>query len=359
MLLADAILTNRHQFMQPSVQRMIQGKHKLAPDRIYDGVDVAEWEVVKAVADAVEAAPARFVLHSDAASTIHDLMLASPRQMLAALPICRLPFKSLWVEFDYKDRQAYIARLLESGRKIANLDGDIVPKRLGFLLRSGSFEGRDGVFAEVAWDNPLDTHVRSAAGVIFLVTDPVVSGECATDKERADIRRYHEAYPDSYSARYSGPELDASLLLERRIRMAEFQHHVAVSDLAAFRGQKDAHAEQVRYDLSHEWRFVLSLLIALNSRNVIRIGEEVDRTALNRQRTKKGKSPLLSHCEVRLSLSRFHRKQMHGVAESRDLQAHIVRGHWKLRKSGLFWWNPHIRGCEGDPPAQRIYNVVD
>jgi hypothetical protein len=42
-------------------------------------------------------------------------------------------------------------------------------------------------------------------------------------------------------------------------------------------------------------------------------------------------------------LSRIQRNRI-GSDNPIDIQAHPVRGHWKLRSTGLFWWSPFIRG---------------
>lgn len=105
------------------------------------------------------------------------------------------------------------------------------------------------------------------------------------------------------------------------------------------------------YDLKCEWRFVLALLTVLNSRNVIEISAESDVTKLNKAREKKGVSPLMTHREIRLNMSKVQKRRLNSEQGSlHDLQAHLVRGHWKLKRSGLFWWNPFVRGSVGRPP---------
>ena len=38
--------------------------------------------------------------------------------------------------------------------------------------------------------------------------------------------------------------------------------------------------------------------------------------------------------------------------------AHYVRGHFKQRKSGVYWWNPFVRGT-GEPRKRTAYNVTE
>jgi hypothetical protein len=116
-------------------------------------------------------------------------------------------------------------------------------------------------------------------------------------------------------------------------------------------------AELARFDLRSEWRFALALLVTLNSRNVINFGPGEDYTRLNKARAKSGKPPLLSHREIRLSLSPSLKRRASSIGGTHDsLQEHIVMGHWKVRQSGVFWWSPHVRGWVGDAKP-RTYKV--
>lgn len=45
----------------------------------------------------------------------------------------------------------------------------------------------------------------------------------------------------------------------------------------------------------------------------------------------------------------------HGVTSQRaDVEAHLVRGHFKRRNSGVYWWNPFIRGT-GEVKRRKAY----
>jgi hypothetical protein len=44
-----------------------------------------------------------------------------------------------------------------------------------------------------------------------------------------------------------------------------------------------------------------------------------------------------------------------GVTSQRaDVEAHLVRGHFKRRNSGVYWWNPFIRGT-GEVKQRKAY----
>lgn len=44
------------------------------------------------------------------------------------------------------------------------------------------------------------------------------------------------------------------------------------------------------------------------------------------------------------------------ITQRADVAAHYVRGHFKQRKHGIYWWNPFVRG-KGDPKKREAYIV--
>ena len=40
-------------------------------------------------------------------------------------------------------------------------------------------------------------------------------------------------------------------------------------------------------------------------------------------------------------------------ATAEEIRSHLVRGHFKVRKTGIFWWRPHTAG-RGGPPIEKL-----
>lgn len=106
---------------------------------------------------------------------------------------------------------------------------------------------------------------------------------------------------------------------------------------------------------------ILTMLTAKNSPLVIE--KEEDFSALNKHRSAKGRHRLLGSMPVRWNLSRVERRR-HGAgkplteAGRSEAIAHLVRGHLKVRKNGVFWWSPHVRLTADEiPPKGRDYIV--
>jgi hypothetical protein len=94
-----------------------------------------------------------------------------------------------------------------------------------------------------------------------------------------------------------------------------------------------------------EPRYLTAVLELLQSRNATEISPLVDLSQLNRQRARQDK-PLLFSYHL-LSIPQRY-KQFHlSIAAADDpvrLRAHFVRGHFKVRKTGVFFWSAYQRG---------------
>lgn len=75
-------------------------------------------------------------------------------------------------------------------------------------------------------------------------------------------------------------------------------------------------------------------------------------TLSKRQRRKRERSAYTVLC-----LSDLEQSDTAGVVTPRSaVSAHRVRGHFKARKRGVFWWRPHVRGV-GDVVEREAYKV--
>ena len=103
--------------------------------------------------------------------------------------------------------------------------------------------------------------------------------------------------------------------------------------------------ELARSDWAGELAYMLAVVGLLNVRNAVET-EHVDRVKINRSRAKAGKLPLFEHHV--LKISGRQRKRVYTNGESANdhapMRAHYVRGHFKARRSGVYFWSPHVRG---------------
>jgi hypothetical protein len=111
-------------------------------------------------------------------------------------------------------------------------------------------------------------------------------------------------------------------------------------------------------DSSGESPFLRAALLMMNSRNAVERQPSEPMERLNRKRTKLGKLPLLSYTTVKLALSRVQANRSSDGSGRSGVRAHLVRGHFKIRKTGVFWWSHYVRGTAPGAVKHRAYEVA-
>jgi hypothetical protein len=95
----------------------------------------------------------------------------------------------------------------------------------------------------------------------------------------------------------------------------------------------------------------------MNSRNAIET-RPVDLSGLNRARAKKRRPLFLSYRTTHLRLSQAQQRAFRaGLLSKEDAGRHRVRGHFKIRRTGVYWWSPFFRGDPTKPVKRAEYLV--
>ena len=131
---------------------------------------------------------------------------------------------------------------------------------------------------------------------------------------------------------------------DRRTGMCDDFLNKRVRDVCAgFKGHKAIAEANTLADFLRaavEWLFLF--LSVLNCANVS-IKEIGAPEHLNRKRANKGKLPLYSYKTLVLK-TREQRVLVNGHGHHESPRIHLRRGHIKRRKTGNFWWQPHVVG---------------
>lgn len=309
------------------------------------------------IGDLVENSP-RFTLDRSATMMIQNMSTGDPKSFVTALPVCKSPYKTFWVEMAFRDRHDWLVAQMEKGMPIVEYEMSKQPQRLGFLYMTRE-DSPGYILVQPVWTH--EPPVVEMASMALLIN----TGEGPTDAEV--LKMAHELFADTSlreKNRYKRVEdvLSFAALSLRidYVRTPWYEDFWKKIDQNA--GAIRKHAEEAaRYDLSAEWRFALSLLISLNSRNILGTGEVVDVTKLNKARQKAKRPLLLNHAPITLNLSPALKRRIsnpstraHSMASA---EPHMVRGHFKVRKTGVYWWSPHPRSGDADL-GQVKYNVV-
>jgi hypothetical protein len=299
----------------------------------------------------------RYILDRPATLMVQNMTTMLPSQYLKTLPLCRLRHQRMWVEFLFRDRLEWLQEATRRGRyRIKTSPLEAQPQRLGFLLEETETDKGRTILAQPAWLHPSDQIDIDVAFKAFeIYTDP----EFRPDPDRlSDARRmYSEASMLERMPFLKKPgEREAAAQLSVRLEAVIPDYWEPAWEQA--RKSREALAvfeHSAEYDLASEWRFILSLLVIMNSRNLIAYGQEATFDKLNKKRAqgKKPKPPLLSHRTITLNLSKVQKRRLvaHALGQSRKSpeEPYWVEGHMKVRKSGVFWWSPHERLGEGAP----------
>jgi hypothetical protein len=95
----------------------------------------------------------------------------------------------------------------------------------------------------------------------------------------------------------------------------------------------------------HMTELLRLLVFVMNIKNIVGTEPVVPAAALQKARVRRGKLPLLGYTRVDIRLSKALAARVGEAADPRQpVRLHLCRGHFKIRKTGVFWWSPHPRG---------------
>jgi hypothetical protein len=140
-------------------------------------------------------------------------------------------------------------------------------------------------------------------------------------------------------------------------QMADFGH-LFVAVMSSKRPEIASRlAEYAVEDWGGEVRFMIAVLGLLNTRNVAQT-VNVDKTKENLKRVKHGKRLMFSHTLLKIRPQIYIRNTGESLDHQHsELRLHFVRGHFKQRKTGLFWWGMHARGSGKHGFIHKDYEV--
>lgn len=295
----------------------------------------------------------RFVLDRAAAMMVQTVSSQNIPSFADTLPLCRLPYPKLWVEMSFRDRLDWVQEQQRQGIELSRHEASQQPQRLGFLIEQVGEGDTTILVVQPVWNFGDKMQIARMALAILI-------GRDVPQDVKADILRKFPTKPQKPDDPKTPEEIDAWAEMAARVT------HFVPPWLEPYWNEAQRHGQArvdeekavARYDLAAEWRFVMALLIVLNSKNLVSVQPEADVAKLNKARARSGKVPLLPHHPVVLNLSKAQRGRVMALATGlgrASLDPHLVRGHFKLRKTGIFWWSPHTRGGAGaTPPTYRI-----
>jgi hypothetical protein len=304
-----------------------------------------------------------FELTESVAQACVHVMSARPTTLLQALPLNRLPYKYTWVE---------------TVQRQGGFDnGKDSPDRMGCLFVASDDTFQRGT-AYFTWNHKQYGVSLCPFALAFDWTDNAAPIYDQLSVKNPKVSVYKEL-ADSYQQKFSSFEsMNAvvestrmstrwgHLLKEPTERAAfialEKRSALVINESCQFLFEAGVLTQRMLNsyvdDLVGELPFFSSFLIMLNSKTILERNTD-DFTRLNRARLRNRKAPLKEFVVTRLSLSRVqaNRAKSVGITNREQARLTLVRGHLKVRKTGVYWWSPHPRG-RGSHNVRSGYKTV-
>lgn len=279
----------------------------------------------------------RFVIEPSCIEACEHLLSSKPSSLLAAVNLVKLPFDNCWIEWAPQGSE----RPLRAGALVKKTQDGVLEACFAWLPSPKQAKvldsDRDKLFQSkaVAVVNPV--------GIEFNFTQ----------------RRPRRLESDSkWAEKCSAPELSALETLNGFFR--PIAPKCALSFLQAIpAAQVNAAIKRYSRRTSGSAAHLFGLIALINSRTYVELIQADLISEKQRRRDKKQKPPL-SYRAVRLNLSRRDiRTAAHDNLSDMQIRSHIVRGHFKIRSSGIFWWRPFLRGDETVGRVERTGYIVE
>lgn len=303
----------------------------------------------------------KFILTEPMVYAIESITRSKPSFFISGLDLCKLPYDKMWVEFPFISRLNFLKNEGIEDQLITAINKEVAPapKLLGYFLEQITNQHIGVTLAWEHYDKVISLGFKSM--IIYIGNMDIENRQIDPKSLRKDSK-----WTQSFSNNLD--ELKKLSELSDRIQdiWSPYSKSQVKEFVQLYQGSKEEAVriieEHADYDIIGEWRYVLGLLMMLNTKNSIEF-EEIDRSKLNRARVKSGKPATFNYSKIKLKMSKvvFNRiKSLHGSKSRAEAIPHWVRGHFKIRKnnrtgeSKLFWWSSHLRNAASENKEKHI-----
>lgn len=290
----------------------------------------------------------RFEFSPDIADACFTLGATKISSIVDALPMCALPFEKVWIEFSGAD--------LSEGHTDPSRGFPTV-ERYGALLSSMDRSNRK-FSAALVWKHRDQEFIHvSTLGYLVNWAD----GWSLTDmSDKTEARLLKE---DRDFVNLPPAEQQAQMKFAETIVVAvppycaQFVEKYRKENPKGIQKIMEEHERSIIGDI----KLIVAMICMLNSKNCVslerRYGQRKEVAKIDGKNVKSK----LSYSHVTISLSRRDAEAAaEAAASQQDIRRHVVRGHFKLRSSGVYWWRPFFRGRSANGEVRRSgYSVID
>src|SRR5215475_5920629 len=313
----------------------------------------------------------RFVLSDDVANAGYDLISSKPSSLLDAMSMCRVPYPIMWLEWNGSasgrvgwDLLPYTEKVAETPEKLTRR----TPVKLGCLIESRPAD--KGTRGSMTWLWKLpDGRGLSAGGlcIMFDFTGHVREWGRSEIDDRSPyapaLRHWSQDANDETLVSVMQNSLRWKALAKNQFerdalrKLSHYEMPWISRHATGWIDQVARHAPDELHDVIRAWTgdicgeapFVDAIILMMNSKNAVE-HQTTDLSKLNKARAKHKRPLFLSHRVTHIHLSKTRAKVAAAAGMTRaEARAHLVRGHFKIRKSGVYWWSSFLRGTKGNP----------
>jgi hypothetical protein len=317
----------------------------------------------------------RFVVAQDARAAIRSLLTSRPSSLVTALAFARLPYPMCWFEWVPPQDAGPIhigqKKVAKVGALFEQIGG---PLELSFFTawKFHADAERDPRFDEFPqYRDVAQFGISSvAAGFDFSNFDkpPSMLGNREWMQRRRtsletveDMKKARDDARNSVKWALKSDEEHAALLSIENRCFYRVMREIGGDELLTIAGKVGGgeFISSAIKDVSDELGHMIATLVLMNSKNCVEVRPVEPPPKLNKARRKAGKTELLSYSTVEITLNRAASRAAGDSAEVREaMRLHLVRGHFKVRKSGVFWWHAFMRGDESKGVVARRAHTI-
>jgi hypothetical protein len=326
----------------------------------------------------------RFVITEDVRDAVRDLLTSRPSSLYSALSYARPPFERCWIEWPTPNQpepiHAIRARTKRVGAVIAAEPGSFCHAFKFYTVWSYDIGDSYGRWMAVTKDHGISSYIanhhKSGIGVSVLqvgfdftcIEDGIP--KYYTDWHRPPgsknwtnehLRKIRNDEENAIRHVLADPSERVALdKIEGLIRWGIRRGQVPAEHLAASASFGQAGVAAALDDVRDEIGPLISLLILMNSKNCVDVAKQTIAPKHNKARVKSGKPAFLGHSTVHIKLGKTNANvaAAYGMTKE-EARRHLVRGHFKIRKYGVYWWTPHLRGSSLRGHINREAYIVD
>lgn len=294
-----------------------------------------------------------FVLDQNASAMCASVFFSRPSSIISALGFVRLPTDMVWIEYSNLAVREAFARLGNDNKWV---DGSVFIERTGLLLTQK--EGAIDIEAVAQFRKDDGRIIELLTARCTFDTTPGLRLDPADRRSPEKMDHSATGQAKRYYDLLSRDEVELAANDEIRHRFYGVLHQDYVAMISTI-GTDDLERKLQTTLEGHVGDIftmfttqVLPSLILMNCRNSVEEEFVPAPAKLNKARRAKGRPEIGPYRIIKLKL----RPKKKRIYEERgysgiQMSGGLVIGHFKVRKTGVFWWSPSFRGRQvGDAP---------